>query len=60
MKNKLVIVKGYGNILCRIENHVNDNCVYLRVLTGELKGGLINISRDSMLEIPDSENTYVQ
>lgn len=59
MENNLALVPGYGNILARIEKYVSDTCIYLHVLTGELRGGLINVSKNCFVEIPDSKNTVV-
>jgi hypothetical protein len=33
--------------------------IYLRVLTGELKGGLINMAKGEFIEIPDSSTIKI-
>lgn len=53
---QLAICPSYGNCLTRIEKYVSDTCIYLSVLTGELSGGLIYVSKDDILPIPDSNN----
>lgn len=61
---QLAICPAYGNCLTRIEKYVSDTCIYLTVLTGELSGygkGLINVSKEDIIPIPDSNNlTTVQ
>lgn len=59
---QLAICTTYGNCLTRIEKYVSDTCIYLTVLTGELSGfgkGQINVSKDEILPIPDSNNLTV-
>jgi len=59
---QLAIVPGYGNCLTRIEKYVSDTCIYLTVLTGELSGygkGQINVSKNEIIPIPDSNNLTV-
>ena len=59
--HQLATCPSYGNCLVRIEKYVNDNCIYLQPLTGELKRGLITVSKEEIIPIPDSNNlTTVQ
>lgn len=59
--HQLALCPGYGNCLTRIEKYVSDTCIYLKVLTGELSGGLINVNKSDIVPIPDSNNlTTVQ
>jgi hypothetical protein len=59
-ENNLCIIPGYGNILAKVDNWVTDTCIYLRVLTGELKGGLINMAKGEFIEIPDSSTIKIR
>lgn len=59
---QLAICTTYGNCLTRIEKYVNDDLIYLAVLTGELSkygNGNIAVSKDDILPIPDSNNLTV-
>jgi len=58
---QLAICPTYRNCLVRIEKYVNDNCIYLQPLTGELIKGIIEVSKEEIIPIPDSNNlTTVQ
>lgn len=61
MKNSLVIVPGYGNCLARMVKYVSKTCIYFEIITGPMKGGLINLFEGvgHYLEIPESENSIV-
>jgi hypothetical protein len=58
---QLAICPSYGNCLTRIEKYVSDTCIYLRPLTGKFSNGLINVSKEDIIAIPESNNlTIVQ
>ena len=59
--HQLAICPSYGNCLVRIEQYISDSCIYLKPLTGKFSNGMITVSKDEIIPIPDSNNlTTVQ
>jgi len=59
---QLATCPTYGNCLTRIEKYINDECIYLTVLTGELSrcgSPQICVRKDDINPIPDSNNLTV-